>query len=46
MNGHVTPPAIIMAICKELAHELLECESPLLEHACFAILREHDVVGS
>lgn len=45
VNRHISTAAAIIAIGEELAHEVLEGESTLLEHAGFAVLREDYIVG-
>ncbi len=44
MNWHVAPFARVIAVGKELAHEVLESESTLLKYACFPVLSENYVI--
>jgi hypothetical protein len=43
VNRHITPFAWIIFIGKELAHEVLESETPLLKDPGFSILREDNI---
>jgi hypothetical protein len=43
VNRHITPFAWIIFIGKELAHEVLEGETPLLKDPGFSILREDNI---
>ncbi len=45
MDRHVSTLADIVAIRKELAHEVVQREAPLLKDACLAVLREDDIGG-
>lgn len=38
VDWHISTTACIIAIGEELAHEVLQCESTLLEYAGFAVL--------
>lgn len=44
VDGHVAAPAVVVAVGKELAHEVLKGEASLLEDACFSVLCEYHVV--
>lgn len=46
MYGHISSFAVILAIRKELAHEVFEGETSLLEYTGFSILRENNVFGA
>jgi hypothetical protein len=41
---HVSAPANVGAVGKELVHELVQAEAALLEHTRLAILRKNDVL--
>ena len=43
MDRHIPSPAIICTSTKQLAHELCQSESALLEHAGLAILSEYHI---
>lgn len=43
MNRHVASFAIVLPVCEQLRHEVLEGEAALLEDACLSVLSEHDI---
>jgi len=45
MNRHVPPFSRVIAIVKQLAHEVCEGKASLLEDACLSVLGEDNVFG-
>lgn len=44
VDWHISTTACIVGIGKELAHEVLQCESTLLEYAGFAVLCKDHII--
>lgn len=43
MNWHVPTKAIVLFVCKQLVHKVVERKTTLLEYAGLAVLGEDDV---
>jgi hypothetical protein len=44
MNRHIATLASVIAIGKQLAHEVLQSKSSLLEDTSFTVLSEHHII--
>jgi hypothetical protein len=44
VDGHIPALSCVVAIGEELAHEVLQCETSLLEYTSFAVLCEDYIV--
>jgi hypothetical protein len=46
VDWHISTTACIIGIGEELAHKVLQCESPLLEYTGFAVLCKNHIIWS